>query len=249
MSESNPLWEFARSLRSSRYEFVDLTHTFFPGQPKFSILPDQQTEEVFTVAEQGFAVTKYSLVGQWGTHVDPPVHFVEGGRTLDELCVDEMILPLVVLNIVDKTHANPNYAAGVADIERWEEKNGRIPPEAFVALRTDWSKRWDSNDLYGKDSEGKSNCPGWSLEALEFLHKERNVVAIGHETTDTDPGSSIDHGVFECELYWLQQDKWQIELLANLDQLPEAGALIVATWAKPRSGTGFPARVFAIKES
>ena len=72
------------------------------------------------------------------------------------------------------------------------------------------------------------------------------MVAIGHETTDTDPGASIDAGNFGCELYWLQEDRWQIELLNNLSEVPETGALIVASWPKPKGGTGFPARVFAI---
>ena len=83
-------------------------------------------------------------------------------------------------------------------------------------------------------------------EALKFLRNERGVVAIGHETTDTDPGASIDAGNFGCELYWLQEDRWQIELLNNLAEVPETGALIVASWPKPKGGTGFPARVFAI---
>ena len=44
----------------------------------------------------------------------------------------------------------------------------------------------------------------------------------------------------------LAQDCWQVELLANLDSLPESGAVLVAAWPKPQGGSGFPARVFAI---
>lgn len=240
------LWEIAKALHSKDYKFVDLTHTFEPGQPKFAALPDQNNETVFMVKNDGFSVTKYSFPGQWGTHVDPPVHFVENARTLDQLPVEEMILPLVVINIVDEVAANPNYAVTVDDLIRWEERNGQIPAHSFVALRSDWSKRWEENDMYGKDSHGHCNCPGWSLETLEFLLNERGITAIGHETTDTDPGPWIDKGELACELYWLQQDRWQIELMTNLDQLPEAGGLIVATWPKPAAGDGFPARAFAV---
>lgn len=240
------LWELANRLRSTNYRFVDLTHAFFPGQPKFSMLPDQETSRIFSIDNDGFTVDRYSIVGQWGTHVDPPIHFVNNARTLDQLPVDEMILPLAVLNLVDKVRENPNHAATVADIKDWEQRNGQIPRNSFVALRSDWHKRWGTNDLYGKDSAGNNNCPGWSLEALKFLRHERAVLAIGHETTDTDPGTSIDQGLLECELYWLQEDRWQIELMANLDQVPEAGAMIVATWPKPQNGTGFPARAFAV---
>ena len=37
-----------------------------------------------------------------------------------------------------------------------------------------------------------------------------------------------------------------VELLANLDQVPETGALVTVSFPKPKGGSGFPARVFAI---
>ena len=71
-------------------------------------------------------------------------------------------------------------------------------------------------------------------------------MAIGHETTDTDPGVVAYGGSLPTELYLLGRDRWQIELLAGLDRVPETGALVVASWPKPKDGTGFPARVFAV---
>ena len=35
-------------------------------------------------------------------------------------------------------------------------------------------------------------------------------------------------------------------MLANLDQVPEAGALVMVSFPKPEHGSGFPARVVAI---
>lgn len=246
MSSQLPgLWEVAKDLREN-YDYVDLTHSFFPGQPHFFALPDEERKTVFTVAETGFFVERYSIVGQWGTHVDPPVHFVEGARTLDEIDIKEHILPLAVLDLHKEVEANPDLKVSVEHILAWEERNGRIPEGSFVAFRSDWSDRWESDTLNNLDAEGKRHSPGWTIEALKFLHEERGVTAIGHETTDTDPGSSIDAGNFECELYWLAQDRWQIEILNNLKAVPETGALISATWPKPKGGSGFPARVFAI---
>ena len=239
------LWALAATLRRD-YTWVDLTHTFFPGQPKFHLLPDEERETVFTVAGTGFHVDRYSLVGQWGTHVDPPIHSAEGARTLDNIPVSESILPLAVLDLHPEAAQNPDLQASVDHVLEWEKRNGRIPPESFVALRTDWSQRWDNNTLENFDADGERHYPGWTVDAIRFLREERDVLAIGHETTDTDSGRSIDGGDFGSELWWLQQDRWQIELLDNLAEVPETGALIVATWAKPKDGTGFPARVFAV---
>ena len=58
--------------------------------------------------------------------------------------------------------------------------------------------------------------PGWGLDALKFLVEQRNVTAIGHETSDTDaPVSSAKIG-YVGEYYILEQERYQIELLKHL---------------------------------
>lgn len=246
---TNKLWT-AWSKISQDVHFVDLTHSFHAGQPKFSALPDEQRTRLFTVKEHGFEIDQYSFVGQWGTHVDPPVHFVDGGRTLDELDVAEMILPGVVFDFSAQAAQNPDFSPTVEDILAWEESHGRIPEGAFAILRTDWSKRWpDAEAMNNADADGVNHYPAWNVEVVKFLLDERGVLAIGHETTDTDLGTLVQQGQLPTELYLLQQDRWQVELLTNVDQLPATGSLIVATWPKPLAGTGFPARVFAIVEN
>ena len=81
-----------------------------------------------------------------------------------------MVMPLVVIDLTPKIAAEgPDVAITVDDIEAWETEHGRIPAGAFVALRTDWSKRWPDNDaLNNFDDEGGEHCPGWSMEALQF---------------------------------------------------------------------------------
>lgn len=244
--EPLPLWDIATALRT-RHTFVDLTHAFHAGQPKFSALPDEQRTRLFSVANDGFSVDQYHIVGQWGTHVDPPVHFVDNARTLDNIPVSEMVLPLVVLDFSSEVSANPDFSPSVKDILTWEERHTRIPAGAFVAFRSDWSQRWpDADAMANADADGVTHYPGWNTEVVAWLLQERAITAIGHETTDTDPGKLVCQGQLPTELYLLEQDRWQIELLANLRDVPETGALIVATWPKPKAGTGFPARVFAI---
>src|SRR6266511_3228280 len=82
------------------------------------------------------------VVGTRGSHVDAPAHFVPGLRTVDQIDVREMILPLVVLDVHTQVTANPDYTVTLEDVRDWEARNGLIPAGAFVALRTDWSCRW-----------------------------------------------------------------------------------------------------------
>lgn len=240
------LWQLATSLRTD-HTFVDLTHSFHAGQPKFSALPDETRTRLFTVAEHGFEIDQYQFVGQWGTHVDPPVHFVQNARPLDQIPVTEMVLPLVVLDFSKEVAANHDFTPSIEDVLAWEERNCQIPEGAFVAFRSDWHKRWpDAAAMANADTEGVTHYPGWNVEVVQWLVDKRGISAIGHETTDTDQGVVAAQGSLPTELYVLGQDKWQIELLANLDQVPETGALIVASWPKPLEGTGFPARAFAV---
>ncbi|MFJ9713788.1 cyclase family protein [Streptomyces sp. NPDC101234] len=242
-----PLWALHRELIGKTVR-TDLTHAFHPGQPHFPAFPDEKREMPFDMSRgDGFNVHLYTIVGQWGTHVDPPVHFVDGARPLDEIPVDEMILPLVVLDITERVDADPDAVPTLADVAAWEARNGRVPEGAFVALRTGWGRRWpDPAAMANKDAAGVSHYPGWSAEVLTYLFEEAGVTAIGHEQTDTDPGLATSAGDFSLESYVLERDRWQIELMADLDRVPEAGALIVATWPKPQGGSGFPARVFAL---
>jgi kynurenine formamidase len=100
--------------------------------------------------------------------------------------------------------------------------------------------------MENKGSDGVAHYPGWSKEALQFLYEERKITASGHETTDTDPGIATSKDDYALETYVLGTNHYQIELLANLDQVPEAGAIVIVSFPKPKDGSGFPARVIAI---
>jgi kynurenine formamidase len=226
-------------------QMVDLTHSFAPdtpvwsgfGQAKMSPAVDPQTRQPYTIAKDGFRSTYYEMVGQYGTHVDPPAHFAEDGITMDKIPLEQMILRLVVFDATPSLAKDPNHAFSVEDLRAWERRHGRVPRGAFAALRTDMSKDWDKDPERFK----RTPFPAWSLETVKFLIEQRGVTAIGHESMDTDITDKMD-----SETYILRSGHYQIEVMANLDRVPATGALIVVTWPKVRNGLGFPARAFAI---
>jgi kynurenine formamidase len=228
-------------------EFVDLTHEFSPTTPHWKGFAPETVTTLFTIAKDGFHAESFCHPGQWGTHVDPPAHFHDGLKTVDQIDPKEFLLRLVVLDVHDKVAKNPDYVVTLGDVKRWEAQHGAIPAGAFVALRTDWSKRWpDDAAMQNTDAKGVAHYPGWSKEVLQYLYETRKITASGHETTDTDPGLAVTKDDYSLESYILGTNHFQIELLANLDKLPEAGALVLVTFPKPKNGTGFPARVVAL---
>jgi kynurenine formamidase len=225
-------------------QFVDLSHSFGPdspvwsgfGQAKMTPAGDPKTKQPYTIAKDGFRSTFYEMVGQYGTHVDPPAHFAENGITMDKIPLKQMILPLIVLDNTPYMAKDPNHAFSLANLRAWEKKHGRVRKGSFVALRTDMYKDWDNPEKFKR-----APFPGWSFETIKFLYEQRGVVATGHESLDTDTTDKM-----ESETWILQRGHYQIEVMANLDKVPAKGALIVVTWPKVKDGLGFPARAFAI---
>jgi kynurenine formamidase len=227
-------------------QFVDLTHSFGPttpvwsgfGQADFTPAFDPKTKKPYSIKDDGFRTTYYTMVGQYGTHVDPPAHFAEDGVTMDKIPLKQMILPLIVLDNTPYQAKDENHAFSVADLKVWEQGHGMVPPGSFVALRTDMYKDWDKDPQRFK----RTPFPAWALETIKFLYEQRGVIATGHESMDTDTTDKMD-----SETYILQHGHYQIEVMANLDKVPSKGALIIVTWPKVRDGLGFPARAFAIR--
>ena len=240
------LWEDLKAFKA-RVEMVELSHPVSAKTPHWAGFPALESEEIYNFKEHNFTARRYEIVSQYGTHIDAPGHFTEGGRMLDKLDPRDTILPLVVIDVVDKVKENADYVVTEKDILAHEKIHGTIPEGCFVALRTDWSKRTENFDNI--DDEGVSHYPGWSISACEFLIKERKVKAIGHETSDTDASIiSNEAGALPVETYVLAQDIYQVELLRNLDKMPATGGVISVGYPNVVDGPGFSARCFGFYE-
>ncbi|MGJ0625458.1 cyclase family protein [Xenorhabdus bovienii] len=228
-------------------KWIDLTHSFDECSPHFFMFQPAEFKTIFDY-KNGFFVQQLTFPGQYGTHLDAPCHFVSDARSLDELELKELVLPLIVIDQSERAKHNPNFSLSKDDILQFEAEHGMIEADTFIALRTDWSKRWPSQEkMDNKDDQGNNQTPGWGLDALKFLFEERHIKAIGHETFDTDSARDFrQNNALIGEYYVLAQDTYQIELLANLDQVPVRGAVILNIVAKPKNVSGFPVRSFAI---
>lgn len=239
-----PLWRlYGESLRGAKY--VDLTHTITPSIPvwagfgpsKFAPTSDPKTGKPYSFAADGFEATHYDLAtDQLGTQLDPPAHWNPSYPAIDELPATIAVRPLVVISIVDKVAKDFGYQMQVEDILAWERRNGRIPEGSVVFIRSDWSKAWPDPTL-----STKTPFPGVRLDALKFLHEQRHILFHGHEPLDTDTTPTL-----EGEAWLLKNGYMQAEGVANLDKVPETGALVTIGFPKFQGGTGGIARFVAI---
>ncbi len=246
-SSPNPdsrLWQaYEQVFRKARY--VDLTHTITPsipvwagfGRSTFGPATEPEKGRPYNWAKDGFEATRYLLAtDQLGTQLDPPAHWNPLYPAIDELPPTFAVRPLVVISIVDQVSRNPGYSLSVGDIHSWEEKHGRIPEGSVVFVRSDWSREWPDQSLATRHP-----FPGVSLEALKFLHGQRHILFHGHEPLDTDDSPEL-----EGEAWLLRNGYTQAEGVANLDKVPEAGALVAMGFPKFQGGLGGYARFIAI---
>ncbi|MFC3931929.1 cyclase family protein [Streptococcus dentapri] len=227
-------------------KLVNLSHKINETSPHFPALPSLEKKDIFTLKD-GFHVQQFTVVGQYGTHIDAPIHFVDKAAWLDEIALEDLLLPLYVIDKSQAVAENPDYELSKADILAFEEEYGEIAEGSFVVFRSDWHKRWPSQEAFRNlDSDGVQHTPGWSHEALEFLIHQRQVKAIGHETLDTDSGkAAAKNGALIEEYYLLDQGIYQLEVLANLDRLPATGSIISISYPNWEKATGSPVRAIA----
>lgn len=227
---------------------VDLTHEVHADIPRFPAFEPMRERTVNTIGEHRFWAKEYTFATPYGTHIDAPGHFADGKRLVDAIGADELILPLVVLHLEDEVAANPDYEVTVDAIHAFEAEHGKIPTGSFVAFSSGWHERFDDPAAFRNlDDDGVQHTPGWSLDALTFLVEERNVAAIGHETLDTDAGvTAAEKGFLYGELYILEQDIYQVEVMTNLDQVPATGAVIVVGPPKIQGAPSITSRVYAL---
>lgn len=245
------LWKDLEKLQNCTW--VDLTHPLNNESPYWGGMPRGSVELCKTIFDYDSEILScrihtYKFPGQFGTHVDFPSHFEAGLADSDAYGVRNMAYPLVVIDLTPKMADDIEYAVTADDIKAFEAENGPIPEGAFVALRTDWSKRWPDNDaLNNFDAEGGEHCPGWSLGALQYLYEERKIAANGHETFDTDASrEAAAADDLACERYVLKRGNLQLEMMANLDQVPATGAIIFVAWPNIEGATGMPVRAWAV---
>lgn len=220
---------------------VDLTHAYDGDFPTFDGKPGILYDVDKNFDPDGYHLFRLTIFEHTGTHIDAPLHFAEGGISVDALPVETLIARLCVIDISAKAAEDPNAVVEPADVEAWITANGDIPAGACVAMNSGWTARM-GDPSWRNLPDGTLAFPGFSRAATDLL-ADAGVASIGVDTLSLDPGNSADFAVHHS---WLPSGRFGIEGLANLDQLPAAGATIFIGAPKHRGGTGGPARVMAL---
>ncbi|WP_227998134.1 cyclase family protein [Nocardia australiensis] len=210
------------------------TIALFPGDPEF------RTDLVATIADDGYYLRHIHQGEHTGTHWGAPIHFHADGLAADQLDLDDLLLPVVKVDVRQRCERNSGYAITVADLTEWESEHGRIPDESAVVAWTGWDGKW------GTPAFIRDQQPGFAVETMRWLLRTGRLGrrgALGIDTFGPDLGSDDSYAVSKL-LY--REHRISLECLANLAELPVTGAWILVGGAIYRGGSGSPATVFGI---
>jgi len=230
--------------------WVDLTHPFDESSIYWptDTLGFRLEQLAFGRTEGGwfYSSYRYAAAEHGGTHLDAPIHFAEGGWTNAEIPLTQLIGPAAVVDVTE--HAGPDYLVSVDDLAAWEAEHGRIPDGALVLAHTGWGARYGDRTAYlgtaltGPEAVPELHFPGLDPEAARWLVDHRAIAAFGLDTPSIDFGQSTD---FRTHVILYGANIPGFENVANLEQLPPAGAYVVALPMKIERGSGGPLRIVA----
>jgi kynurenine formamidase len=220
----------------------DLTHEVHRDFPTYFGAPQLRIEPKFTYAKDKFNLNEWVLVEHTGTHMDAPLHFSPDGRSVAEIAVENLVVPLAIIDIREKAAANADAQVTPDDIKAWIGKNGPIPERACVAMNSGWDAFVTGPKFRNADDKKVMHFPGFHEEAAKMLIETTTASGIAVDSLSLDYGPSPD---FATHYAWLPTGRWGLEAVANLGQLPARGAMLVVGAPKIRGATGGPCRVFA----
>ena len=193
--------------------------------------------------EKGYRCHHYSMGENVGTHVDAPTHFFAERDPIDALKARDLIVPALVIDVREKVANDPDYELSKADIDAWEKSHGKIEAGHLFVMHTGWDKHYHSQKNYiNLDDRGVMHFPGFSADAAQLL-VQRNVAGIGIDCLSLDPGTSSTYPVHHI---MLKANKYMVENLTGLAQLPSKGSTLVIGALPIRDGSQSQARIFAL---
>lgn len=232
------------------YAAVDLTHAYNGETIYWPTAPYEFEKESLAWGETPggwfYSANAFRTPEHGGTHMDAPIHFHADGDTVDEISLDQLIAPAVVIDVSEQSAADRNYRLSTDDVRRFEAEHGVIRSGTVVLLRTGWAQYWPDRKAYmGDDTPGETSrlsFPSYGEGAARLLI-ERKVAGLGVDTASIDYGQSADFIVHRIAA---ERNVYGLENLTNLDRLPPTGATIIALPIKIEGGSGGPVRAIAL---
>jgi kynurenine formamidase len=208
----------------------------------FAFDPAIHVSNEYTVAADGFLVEDIDTGAHAGTHLDVPAHFLENGRTVDELAADEFVWPVYKIDVRGQTF--PDNFVTIDFIEDYERDHGKIADNSLVVLQTGAEEFWGAEERVVNEDGNAENVddlfdfsnPGFSGAAVQWLFDNRKIDGVGSDAYGPDAAGD---DLFDATFTALANDGVALVALANLDSVNVRGDIIIAGTVALSDGSGF----------
>ena len=145
-----------------------------------------------------YSAFNYRATEHGGNHLDAPVHFAEGRRAADQIPIEQLIGPAVVIDVSSKAAGDRDYQITPDDVLAWEAEHGKVSAGAIVLFDTGSAQfspdrvKYMGTDERGAGAVAKLHFPGIPPDTARFLAEERKIGAVGLDTPSIDHGQSKD---------------------------------------------------------
>ncbi len=213
---------------------IDLSLPVADGEGRLGL--DVAFRTPITFAERGWQGSTFSMFCHYGTHVDAPNHFIEGGAGIDRAPLGKLIGPAAVVDLSD--HGRNAAITGDA----LESRGRHVRRGDIAVLRTGWSDAaWNTEAFW---TEGPYLAP----DGADWL-VERGVNAVVYDFSEEyavrEPGFRGEDCVVHHRI--LGRDIYNIEYVCNLAAITAPRCAIVALPLRLVGLDGAPARVVALE--
>ena len=174
------------------------------------------------------------LSSHTGTHIDAPFHFVKNGKKIHEILPERLVNEAIMIKVRKKA----NQAISKSDIQKFEQKNGKIDNGSTIVFQTGWQKNLSKEFYFTRN-------PGLSASAAKYLvSKKINLVGIDSPSIDLgrDSKFSVHHILAKNNILI-------VENLANLNKINSTNFHLITTPLKLKNATGSPIRAFAFVDN
>lgn len=188
--------------RANIMKLIDLSHPLehgqqtFPFDPKLSIVPHGTTQTL------QYNITQIVIGSHQGTHLDAMYHFVDEGKTLDQMPLDWFYGPARVLRI-PKAASEEITPADFAPYEEF------LVPGAKIIYETGWWRNFGADNFF-------SEFPSLTQDAARYL-AAKQIRMLGMDTPT--PGRDwyeVHHILLASDVEIVV-----VESLTNLDKVPD----------------------------
>jgi kynurenine formamidase len=178
-------------------KYIDLSHEFVDAMPVFPGDPATTLKQITAISKEGYTDHQLTTVMHVGTHMDAPLHMVEGGKYMSEIPVDRFAGAGIVVDVRGKKEIDHNVLSGVS-----------MPNEAIVLLHTGLSS------IYGTEQYTKDYPKITESFAQALVEAKVKILGMDMINPDTEESFPI-HKILLSHEILIIENLTNIEALVN----------------------------------